>query len=48
MTHVAVIIVNWNGGDLLKACLDSIKQQTVKPSQIMGAERGTVSVGGHG
>lgn len=35
MTHVAVIIVNWNGGDLLKACLDSIKQQTVKPSQII-------------
>ena len=35
MTDVTVIIVNWNGGDWLKQCLDSVQQQTVKPDQII-------------
>ena len=33
--RVAVIIVNWNGGELLAQCLDHLSSQTVTPAQIL-------------
>src|SRR6185312_5740182 len=32
---VAVVIVNWNGGDLLRECLDSLDRQTRRPDRII-------------
>jgi GT2 family glycosyltransferase len=32
---VAVVVVNWNGADFLRNCLDSIFSQTITPQQIV-------------
>lgn len=32
---VAVVIVNWNGGELLTRCLESLKQQSRRPDHII-------------
>jgi len=32
---VTVIIVNWNGGDLLRWCLNDMLRQTVQPTRIL-------------
>jgi GT2 family glycosyltransferase len=32
---VTVVIVNWNGGDFLKRCLDALFEQTVTPHEII-------------
>ncbi len=32
---VAILIVNWNGGDLLRQCLDSVAQQRQSPDHIV-------------
>lgn len=34
-TKVAVVIPNWNGADLISKCLDSLKNQTLKPSIVV-------------
>jgi len=38
---VTVIIVNWNGGDLLKQCLLRIKSQSLAPSRILVMDNGS-------
>ena len=40
-TSVSIIIVNWNGGSLLLKCLDSVKQQTTPPEQIVVVDNGS-------
>ncbi|MGA9164509.1 MAG: glycosyltransferase family 2 protein [Thiobacillus sp.] len=35
MPMVTVIIVNWNGGDLLRRCLSDLLRQTVPPARIL-------------
>ena len=32
---VAILIVNWNGGDLLLRCLESVQQQRRRPDHIV-------------
>lgn len=32
---VAVVIVNYNGGDYLRACLESVRRQTVRPKRVL-------------
>ena len=32
---VTVIIVNWNAGDLLRNCLEHLRQQTLQPAQVI-------------
>ncbi len=32
---IAVVIVNWNAGNYLKKCLQSLKAQTLKPAQVI-------------
>jgi len=32
---IAVVVVNWNAGDYLKKCLQSLKAQTLKPSRVI-------------
>src|SRR6266511_2860264 len=32
---VAVLIVNWNGGDLLERCLESLAQQHRRPDHVI-------------
>lgn len=32
---VAVVIVNYNGGDYLRACLDSVRRQSVRPARVL-------------
>src|SRR5262245_39368588 len=32
---VAVLIVNWNGGDLLRRCLESLRRQRCRPDKII-------------
>ena len=32
---VTVIIVNWNAGDLLRSCLEHLRQQTLQPAQVI-------------
>ncbi len=38
---VAVLIVNFNGGDLLKRCLDSLRQQQRSPDHIVVVDNGS-------
>ena len=38
---VAVLIVNWNGGDLLSRCLDSLQQQRRRPDHIVVVDNGS-------
>ncbi len=38
---VAVLIVNWNGGDLLSRCLDSLRQQRRSPDHIVVVDNGS-------
>jgi len=38
---VAVLIVNWNGGDLLSRCLDSLQQQRRSPDHIIVVDNGS-------
>ena len=35
MNSVSVVIVNWNGGDLLLKCLEGIRLQTVVPAEVI-------------
>lgn len=32
---VAVVVVNYNGGDYLRACLESVRRQTVRPRRVL-------------
>ncbi len=32
---IAVVVVNWNAGDYLKKCLQSLKTQTLKPARVL-------------
>jgi GT2 family glycosyltransferase len=41
MNTVTVIIVNWNGGDLLRQCLNDLLQQTVQPTRILVMDNGS-------
>lgn len=41
MNLVTVIIVNWNGGHLLRRCLNNLLQQTVQPSRILVMDNGS-------
>ncbi|HEC26042.1 MAG TPA: glycosyltransferase, partial [Gammaproteobacteria bacterium] len=34
-TGIAVVIVNWNAGELLKECLDAVYRQTLMPNQVI-------------
>ncbi len=38
---VTVIIVNWNGGDLLLQCLSDLSRQTVPPTRILVMDNGS-------
>lgn len=38
---VTVIIVNWNGGDLLHQCLSDLLQQTMKPKWVLVMDNGS-------
>jgi GT2 family glycosyltransferase len=38
---VAVLIVNWNGGDLLTHCLESLEQQRRRPDHIVVVDNGS-------
>jgi GT2 family glycosyltransferase len=38
---VTVIIVNWNGGDLLHQCLSDLLQQTVRPTRMLVMDNGS-------
>ena len=38
---VAILIVNWNGGDLLTRCLESIEQQRRRPDHIVVVDNGS-------
>lgn len=38
---ITVIIVNWNGGDLLRRCLNDLLQQTVQPARILVMDNGS-------
>ena len=38
---VSVIVVNWNGRDLLAGCLDSIRSQTRPPQEIIVVDNGS-------
>jgi GT2 family glycosyltransferase len=33
--RVAIVVVNWNGGDVLTRCLDALAAQTVAPARIL-------------
>lgn len=41
MPMVTVIIVNWNGGDLLRRCLSDLLRQTVQPTRILVMDNGS-------
>ena len=32
---VAVLVVNWNGGDLLRQCLESLERQRRRPDHVV-------------
>lgn len=34
-SDVCVVIVNWNSGDLLSACLDAVHRQTLRPRRVL-------------
>lgn len=38
---VTVIIVNWNGGDMLRRCLNDLLRQTVPPTRILVMDNGS-------
>ncbi len=38
---VAVLIVNWNGGDLLRQCLESLERQNRRPDRIIVVDNGS-------
>lgn len=39
---VSVIIVNWNGGDYLKKCIDSINAQTFRDFEVVLVDNGSI------
>lgn len=41
MSHTAIIIVNWNGLALLKACLAALSRQTFMPDRIIVIDNGS-------
>lgn len=41
MTTVAVIIVNWNGKDFLRTCLESLQNQTFKDFRVICVDNGS-------
>jgi len=41
MTDVSVIVLDVDGGDMLRACLDSIAAQTVPPSEVIVFDNGS-------
>ncbi len=38
---VAVLVVNWNGGDLLRRCLESLERQRRRPDHIVVVDNGS-------
>ncbi|MBZ4659096.1 MAG: putative glycosyltransferase [Desulfacinum sp.] len=38
---VSVVVVNWNGKDLLKKCLSSLQEQTLPPQRIVVVDNGS-------
>ncbi|HVH25669.1 MAG TPA: glycosyltransferase family 2 protein [Vicinamibacterales bacterium] len=38
---VAVVIVNWNAGDLLRRCLESLERQTRRPDKVVIVDNGS-------
>ena len=38
---VAVLVVNWNGGDLLRRCLESLARQRRRPDHIIVVDNGS-------
>jgi GT2 family glycosyltransferase len=38
---VAVVIVNWNGGELLNQCLESVERQTRRPDHVVVVDNGS-------
>jgi GT2 family glycosyltransferase len=45
MTEVSAIIVDINGGPMLRACLDSIDAQTMKPAEVIVHDNGATNIG---
>src|SRR4051812_7545497 len=41
MTDVSVIVLDIDGGDMLRACLDSIAAQTLPPSEVIVFDNGS-------
>lgn len=41
MPSVGIVIVNYNGAELLPACLDALRRQTVAPDEIVVADNGS-------
>ena len=39
--RVAVLVVNWNGGDLLRRCLESLELQRRRPDHIVVIDNGS-------
>lgn len=42
MNRVAVIIVNYNAGEMLRGCLEALSRQTVQPARILVIDNGSV------
>lgn len=45
MSDVAVIVLDVNGGEMLRACLDSIDAQTLPPAQVVVWDNGKENLG---
>ena len=45
MTEVSVIVVDAGGGEMLRACLDSIQAQTVKPLEVLVHDNSANNIG---
>src|SRR5262245_62054252 len=45
MTDVSVIVVDIGGGEMLRACLDSIRSQTVQPAEVIVHDNSTNNIG---
>jgi GT2 family glycosyltransferase len=45
MTEVSVIVVDAGGGEMLRACLDSVEAQTVKPLEVIVHDNSASNIG---
>ena len=41
MSRIAVIVVNFNGGEMLHECLDALRAQTVAPARVLVMDNGS-------